>query len=85
MRGAALVALLLLSSCGSQPQLPGDDGTSGHVDLSGLSDATLPELILTIAARLPSEAGHQSRENLARSLDQKWKIECEQICRVERK
>jgi hypothetical protein len=82
----------LLAGCGS-----GGDGESGgsatgplrpppaEGELSDLNGLPLEEFVRAIVPRLAEEPGSQDPAELAAALDQKWKIHCENICRIERK
>lgn len=87
-----IVALLLalLAGCGSSGHEEGGGSSSSLVpppkgDLSDLDGLAFEEFVRAIVPRLAIEPGIQNPAALAESLGHKWKIHCEQICRIERK
>lgn len=87
-----LFLLALLAGCGSDKggESGGSSGTGSRIppaegDLSDLDGLPLEKFVRAIVPRLANEPGIQNRANLAAALGQKWKIHCEQICRIERK
>jgi hypothetical protein len=82
--------LALLAGCGSNGGDGGGGSAPGHTppaegDLSSLDGLPLEEFVRAIVPRLAEEPSIQNPAQLAASLDQIWKIHCEQNCRIERK
>lgn len=79
----------VLAACGSQSGPDGGGPTepsrAATGDLSKLDGLPLEEFLRRLVPHLAREPGIQNPAKLAEALDQKWKINCEQICRIERK
>lgn len=85
-----LLLFALLAGCGSNGEDSGGGGAPGPIqpaqgDFANLNGLPLEEFVRAIVPLLAQEPGIQSPADLAAALDQKWKLHCEQICRIERK
>jgi hypothetical protein len=84
----ALLAAILVG-CGSQSGPGGGSASEPPLpatgDLADLDGLPLEEFLRQIVPYLAREPGIQNPADLAAALDRKWKINCEQICRIERK
>jgi hypothetical protein len=86
----AILLLLSLAGCGSGSNPPAPAPAPGRGapvkagDLSDLDGKPLEEVVIALIPRLAG-AGPSSADEIARSLDEKWNIHCENTCRIERK